>query len=90
MAKKKHEGSVPIPILNQLNEHTAGGFVLFYFNSETGAPEEVFTFDSPAYSLALQKHITDWAAALQDLNIESEKANLISSAQREQDEDDTP
>ena len=81
--KQPQDGSVPITIMNQLNEHTAGGFVLFYFNSETGAPEEIMTFDTPAHSLALQKHIADWTYALQELNVDSEKANFISSASKQ-------
>lgn len=73
---KDSNGEVPQQVVNQLIEHTAGGFVLFYFNSKDGAPEEIMTFDSPAHCLALQKHIFDWGCALQDLQIETEKRHI--------------
>lgn len=87
------DGTIPIQILNQLNEHTAGGFILFYYNSEDGVPEQVMTFDSPAHCLGLQKHITDWTKAIEDLSVQSEKISLIASqeaenqAEEEEDED---
>lgn len=76
---KRRRGTVPRQALDQLNEYTAGGFVLFYFNSEDGTPEQVMTFDSPAHCLALQKHINDWSLAVQDLSVEGEKVNLIAA-----------
>jgi hypothetical protein len=77
-AKPDNHGHVPMHVINQLNEHTAGGFLLFYFNSENGSPEQIMTFDSPAHCLALRKHIEDWSKAVHELSVESEKANLIS------------
>lgn len=77
--RKPRKGTVPRQILDQLNEHTTGGFVLFYFNSEDGTPEQVMTFDSPAHCLALQKHINDWSLAVQDLSVEGEKVNLMAA-----------
>jgi hypothetical protein len=95
MAKSKKpqdDGLVPQVVMNQLVEHTAGGFVLFYFNSIDGAPEQYLTFDSPAHCLALQKHIADWSYALQDLNVESEKRHIEKACQAEaeppEEEDD--
>jgi hypothetical protein len=73
---QKPDGKIPKVIINQLGEHTSGGFILFYFNAEDGSPEELMTFDSPAHCLALKKHIGDWSAALQDLNIESERRHF--------------
>lgn len=75
----KNSGGIPNAILNQLVEHTAGGFILFYFNSETGSPEHVMTFDSPAHCLALQKYITDWCIALGDMNIENARHDIENS-----------
>jgi hypothetical protein len=69
--KKKHsppDGGIPPHLVNNLIEHTIGGFVLFYFNSETGEPEEIISVDSPAHSLALQKHIQDWQYAIDEVN----------------------
>ena len=88
---KKHKpntGEIPKSIINQVNEHTEGGFVLFYFNSKDGAPEEYMTFDSPAHALALQKHIADWTYALQDLHVETEKHHIQMACRREIEEED--
>lgn len=89
MEKKnqKPDGRIPQVLMNQLVEHTAGGFVLFYFNSEDGSPEEQMTFDSPAHCLALQKHIGDWSAALQDLNIESERRHFERVCKQDEEKD---
>ena len=86
--EKVDDGSIPESVINQLNEHTVGGFVLFYFNSKNGSPEQVMTFDSPAYCLGLQKRIADWSAALQDLNIEEERMSFISSSKGDQEEEE--
>lgn len=59
-------GRIPNSILNQINEHAVGGYVVFYFNQETGEPEQITNFDSPAHYLALQKHITDWTSAVNE------------------------
>jgi len=75
-SKDKHNGGIPHLVVNQLVEHTAGGFVLFYYNSETGSPEQMMTFDSPAHCLGLQKYITDWCIALGDMNIESARYDI--------------
>ena len=90
MTKKTEpkDGHVPKSIIDQLNEHTAGGFVLFYFNSESGIPEQIMTFDSHAHCLGLQKHIEDWSVALHDLNIESEKVHIVSACQQEDSDED--
>jgi len=77
----QNEGGIPKHILSQLSEHTEGGFVLFYFNSKHGSPEEIMNFDSTAYFLAFQKHIYDWSRALQDISVESEKHHLAAFSQ---------
>lgn len=81
---------LPVSVVNQINEHAMGGFVLFYFNSENGAPEDVMTFDSPAHCLALQKHIADWSMALNDLSIQTLRENIqiIMQDDSEKDNDD--
>lgn len=66
--KPQPNGALPNQLINQLIEHTVGGFILFYFNQETGEPEQVITFDSPAHSLALQKYISDWQDAVEQVN----------------------
>lgn len=63
---KKATGRIPEAVLHQVNEHSVGGYVLFYFNQETGEPEQIMNFDSPAHYLALQKHMTDWMNAINE------------------------
>lgn len=69
--KDKNDGGIPQIVVNQLIEHTLGGFMLFYFNNETGEPEQIMTFDTPAHSLALQKYIADWQDAIESINHEA-------------------
>lgn len=89
--KQTNNGGIPDQIINQLNEHTVGGFVLFYFNSETGEPEQVMTFDTPAHSLALQKHMSDWNEAVAQLTLDSSmysiQKNITDSEDPESPED---
>jgi hypothetical protein len=77
--KKKDDGNVPVSVLHQIGEHTIGGFALFYFNAETGLPQHVLCFDTPAHCLAMQKHMTDWNNALQTIYLEGMKENIRSS-----------
>lgn len=72
------EGRVPLSVLNTLNEHTIGGFILFYFNNKDGSPEHVMTFDSPIHSLAMQKYLNDWSDAIKDINLQTTKEQIIS------------
>ncbi len=84
MAKEKkvlNDGTVPESVFNQVVEHTVGGFILFYFNQETGIPEQVMTFDSPAHYLALQKHVGDWAQIMQEIKVETS----VNSALQDED-----
>jgi hypothetical protein len=97
MARKKtHDGGIPPHVVNQLIEHTIGGFMLFYFNNETGEPEQIMTFDTPAHSLALQKYIADWQDAVEQINHEVSvnsiqrsiiEANKSSQTSEDEDED---
>jgi hypothetical protein len=85
-------GKIPKFVENQLIEHTLGGFMLFYFNTQTGQPEQLMSFDSPAHSLGLQKYITDWNEAVHAVNFESSVhaiQNILNpSGSDESDEDD--
>jgi hypothetical protein len=91
--KVQSDGSIPSCVVNQVGEHAVGGFILFYFNSETGIPQEVISVDSPAHALALQKHIEDWQCAVNAVNhnmaVEAiENSFAESLPQEEEDEDD--
>jgi hypothetical protein len=74
---KKPTGRIPEAVLHQVNEHAVGGYVLFYFNQETGEPEQIMNFDSPAHYLALQKHMTDWTSAINEAMHTHKVENLL-------------
>ena len=80
------DGMLPKHVLHELSEHTIGGFAIFYFNSETGYPQHILSFDSPAHCLAMQKYMHDWAVALQAIHVEGNKASIIQSFHRENPE----
>ena len=82
--KKDNHGSLPDHVLNQIFEFTAGGFIIFYFNQETGQPEQAASFDSPAHVLALQKHIADWQKAVDQISLD----NSINTIHEDYPEDD--
>ena len=75
-SKPKSDGGLPKHVVHQISEHTVGGFIIFYFNQETGEPEQKMSFDSPAHSLGLQKHITDWQEAVHQVNLDTNCAAL--------------
>jgi len=61
---------IPEVTLNQLNEFSNGGFVLFYFNSE-GYPEVYTKFDNPMCAMALQYYVEHWAEAIEAVNLDA-------------------
>lgn len=88
MKQEENDGLIPVHVVHELIEHTPGGFALFYFNTEDGSPEQIITCDSPVYSLALQKHISDWSTAIKELNIEVEKHNIAESCGGNEEEEE--
>ena len=90
----ENNGSLSNKIFQAINEHTVGGFIIFYYNQKTGRPEQLLSFDSPAHALAMQKHIADWSEILHAANIENSVAamsifNAISDpSQLSDDEED--
>jgi hypothetical protein len=87
MDQESNNGRMPIEVLNQLNEYTVGGFILFYFNSKEGSPEHVMSFDTTVHSLAMQNYLNNCVDALRQLNIENAK-NQLNSYQNPPDESD--
>lgn len=75
-SKKDQEMDIPKCVLNQLGEHTVGGFALFYFDQASGFPKHILNFDSPAHCLAMQKYMTDWCNALQEVYLEGAKDDI--------------
>ena len=78
----KNKGCMPKHVLNQLFEYSTGGFILFYFNQESGQPEQVMSFDNPASCLALQKYIQDWDEALHQVNLDISVQNIHNNMER--------
>jgi hypothetical protein len=71
------EKTLPRHLVQELTEHTVGGFALFYFHPVTGYPQHVLAFDSPAHCLAMQKYMLDWSAALQDIYVEGVREQIL-------------
>ena len=70
--KKTPEEGVPFEfpnsILNQVEECSAGGYVLFIFDSE-GKPIVHSYFDTIPNAMAMQFYINNWNKALEDINL---------------------
>ena len=86
--KEKNDGSLPNSVVNNIYEWTPGGFILFYFNSQTGAPEQIMNFEEPAYCLALQKYVADWSEALHQFNLDNSMQNIQENIERSEDGDE--
>tara|TARA_Y100000310_G_scaffold281127_1_gene301410 strand:+ start:755 stop:1027 length:273 start_codon:yes stop_codon:yes gene_type:complete len=61
---------MPKHILNQVNECSNGGYVLFYFNAE-GIPEVYTAFDTPMHAMAIQYYIEHWASAIETVSLDA-------------------
>ncbi len=90
MAKKKKKPSddqppfeFPSSVLNQVEECSAGGYVLFIFDSE-GKPVVHSYFDTIPNAMAMQFYIGNWNKALEDINLNA----TIDSIHRDIGEDD--
>jgi hypothetical protein len=69
MAKKKPAFQFPDKLLDQINECSNGGFILFTFDDE-GMPQPYAQFDNPIAVLALRQYIADWSAAVQEVSVQ--------------------
>jgi len=70
--KPKQQSGFVIPdgILHQINEMSAGGFLLFTVN-EFGEVVQYQTFDSPIHAGALHRHIMLWSEAIASIGVEA-------------------
>ena len=75
---------IPKITLNQLNEFSNGGFILFYFNSE-GYPEVYTKFDNPMHAMALQYYVEHCAEAIEAVNLD---ASVDAIKQEDNEEED--
>ena len=75
---------IPDVTLNQLNEFSNGGFILFYFNAE-GYPEVYTKFDNPMHAMALQYYVEHWTEAIEAVNLD---ASVDAIKQEDNEEED--
>lgn len=73
---------IPEQLLNQINECSEGGFVLFTFD-DNEEPQIYATFDNKKSELALRKHIKDWADTLDTAAKKSVVKQIISELESE-------
>jgi hypothetical protein len=76
---------IPKVTLNQLNEFSNGGYILFYFN-EQGFPEVYTKFDNPMHAMALQYYVEHWVSAIETANLDA-SVDAIKSEENEEDDD---
>lgn len=73
---KKKEFEFPKNLLNQVEECSNGGFILFLFNAK-GEPEVFTRCDNMAMALALQHQVSNWSMAIQAYNVEATVEQLF-------------
>ena len=68
--KEKPEDPFEFPssVLNQIEECSAGGYVLFIFDTE-GKPVVHSYFDNTPNAMAMQFYINHWSKALEKINL---------------------
>ncbi len=67
--------TLPSSIINQLNEFSYGGFLLFCFD-DTGAPRFYAQFDNELNMMGLQKSAELWLKGVNDINAMNIKNQL--------------
>jgi hypothetical protein len=83
--KKDEKFSFPPQVLNQINECSSGGFILFTINSEN-APEVFFSYDSEVSMIALRKWATDYLDNMDEID-QMMMGDAISNKLSDEDED---
>ena len=83
---KKKEFKFPKQVLNQINECSNGGYVLFNFDSG-GTPQVFSQVDDVSNAMALQLHISNWTKALEAYNLETAIENFADTQRDGEDEE---
>jgi hypothetical protein len=78
---------IPKTTINQLNEFSNGGFILFYFNEE-GYPEVYAKYDNPMHAMALQYYVEHWASAIEAANLDASVDAIKEESDEEEGEED--
>ena len=79
--------TLPSSILNQLNEFSYGGFLLFTFDEE-GSPRFYAQFDNELYMMGLQKASEYWLEGVHDNNANNIKQQLSGPIDLPENNDD--
>ena len=82
---KKKDFKFPEQVLNQINECSNGGFVLFNFDIE-GTPQVFSQVDDVSNAMALQLHIQNWSKALEAYNLETAMEQFAEAKDGEDEE----
>ena len=85
MAKKKKPFQFPTSVLNQIEECSGGGFILFVFDEE-GRPTVHSVFDNMQNAMGMQYYIDNWSKAISDINL----SNTIDSIHKDLNEIEEP
>lgn len=67
---------IPPKLLEQLNEFSYGGFLLFTFDNE-GSPRYYAQFDNELNMMALQKSSEYWIQGVHELNSDTIKSQMF-------------
>lgn len=68
--------SIPAKFLNQLNEFTNGGFILFTFD-ESGSPKVYSQFDSDTHALGLFAFLNFYANSMNEIHQNTVTGTII-------------
>ena len=79
----KKEFEFPEKLLENINECSAGGFVLFTFDEE-GNPQMRSFFDSATHALAMQYYVENWTKAMSALNVDATARDIKKSSDDEE------
>ena len=79
---------IPPALLEQLNEFSYGGFLLFTFDN-LGSPRYYAQFDNELNMMALQKASEYWLEGVHDINSDTIKAQLCGEEPPMPPEDDS-
>ena len=60
----------PSSLLNQIEECSGGGFVLFTYDEE-GLPQVHSAFDNMQNALGMQYYVSNWSKAIETMNLEA-------------------
>ena len=66
----------PPHILENINECSNGGYVLFNFDDQ-GRPKVFSNADTPMCAMALQMYISNWSKTLETYNLEASVEEMI-------------